>query len=168
MSEGQNAVKNALERPFPVTALRWRVGATSKDKTTGIALAYVDARDVMRRLDEAVGFENWQCRYSQASNIIICDIGLRLGGEWVWRSNGAGETQVEGEKGGCSDAFKRASVLWGCSRYLYSLPNVWIPLAQRGNSTFIPEESKQLLLSRLPAWATPEGYDEIMSKRSTT
>jgi hypothetical protein len=29
----------------------------------GMALAYIDARDVMQRLDEAVGPDNWQCRY---------------------------------------------------------------------------------------------------------
>ena len=46
---------NDLSGPFPATDISWRVGATSGDKTKGIALAYIDARDVMRRLDAVCG-----------------------------------------------------------------------------------------------------------------
>ena len=46
-----------LSIPFPVNKIHWRVGATTKDKSKGIALAYVDARDVMKRLDDT--FELW-------------------------------------------------------------------------------------------------------------
>lgn len=53
----------ALIRPFEANKLSWRVGATSKDKTSAIALAYIDARDVMQRLDDVFGL-NWQCKYS--------------------------------------------------------------------------------------------------------
>ena len=47
-------LQQRLERPFPVNRLRWRIGATNHDKTSAIALAYIDARDVMYRLDDAV------------------------------------------------------------------------------------------------------------------
>ena len=159
-------VKHALERPFPVTSLHWRIGATNQDKTSGIGLAYIDARDVMRRLDDAVGFDSWQCRYTHATNLIICEIGLCIDSDWMWRSNGAGETAVEGEKGGCSDAFKRAAVMWGIGRYLYALPNIWVPVEKYGNSARLPDSSKQLLFDRLPKWATPEGYDDLIAKRN--
>tara|TARA_R110000851_G_scaffold284617_1_gene438177 strand:- start:1290 stop:1529 length:240 start_codon:yes stop_codon:yes gene_type:complete len=42
-----------------------------------------------------------------------------MDGEWVWKSDGAGETSIEGEKGGFSDAFKRAAVHFGYARELY-------------------------------------------------
>ena len=57
---------NALKAPFDASAVRWRVGSTNKkaierktgDKyakpTKGIALCYIDARDVENRLDEVV------------------------------------------------------------------------------------------------------------------
>lgn len=145
-------IKYALERPFEAKQIHWRCGARTKDKKKGVPLAYIDARDAMRRLDDVVGFSNWQNRYTLADNgLLICDIGLRLDGEWVWRSNGAGDTQVEAEKGKASDAFKRAAVMWGIGRYLYSLPNTWLEIDDWGKFKSQPE---------LPHWATPVGWDK--------
>lgn len=147
----------ALNRPFPVSAISWRVGATTKDKAKCIPLAYIDARDVMARLDDVCGKAGWQCRYPLAAgDLLICEIGIKgAGNEWIWKANGAGDTQVEAEKGKASDAFKRAAVLWGIGRYLYALPNVWVELGEYNK--FTPPA--------LPTWATPEGYDKIMEKR---
>lgn len=151
-----NDMKLAFEMPFPPERLHWRVGARTKDKKKGIPLAYLDARDVMRRLDDVCGF-NWQNRYSLADNgLLICDIGIKIGEDWLWRSNGAGDTQVEAEKGKASDAFKRAAVMWGIGRYLYSLPNVWVPLDEYGK--FTPPE--------IPKWATPDGYKAAIAQRA--
>lgn len=144
-----------LKRPFPVRQISWRVGATSKDKSKGIALAYIDARDVMRRLDDVFG-TGWQCTYSHAADKTICAIGCKVDGEWIWRSGGAGDTDIEAEKGAISDAFKRAAVLWGIGQYLYELPNVWCEIDEYKKLKGHPE---------LPAWATPEGYDQIMQRR---
>lgn len=150
-------VQLALEKPFPANRIHWRCGARTQDKSRGVPLAYIDARDAMRRLDEAVGFENWQNKYTLAADgLLVCDIGLRLNGEWVWRSNGAGDTQVEAEKGKASDAFKRAAVQWGVGRYLYSLPNEWLPINSRGKFETQPT---------LPEWATPEGWTKAMVGR---
>lgn len=118
-----------LSRPFPSSAISWRVGSTNKEKTKGMALAYIDARDVMERLDEVVGPGCWQNEYTHASKDgYICRIGIKIDGEWIWKANGAGETQVEAEKGAASDAFKRAAVLWGIGQYLYSLDSPWVEL----------------------------------------
>lgn len=128
-----------LKKPFPVERISWRVGSTNEKKdyqtkkviqkaTKGIALAYIDARDVMDRLDEVVGASNWQCKYESVNGIMMCSIGIYIGDQFIWKCNGAGETAVEGEKGACSDAFKRAAVLWGIGRYLYEVENVWLDL----------------------------------------
>jgi hypothetical protein len=41
--------------------------------------------------------------------------------DWVWKSDCGTESQVEKQKGEASDAFKRAAVMWGIGRFLYSL-----------------------------------------------
>ena len=146
-----------LREPFPAKSIHWRVGATTSDEKKGIALAYIDSRDVMKRLDDVMGPDNWRARYPWSDGgRLVCEIGLRIGGEWVWKANGAGDTQVEAEKGAFSDALKRAAVMWGIGRYLYALPNVWVELNERKAIKTPPE---------LPKWATPEGYQELMQKR---
>jgi len=140
------SITNKLKAPFDPKVVHWRVGATAKDKSKGIALAYINARDVMKRLDEVCG-DNWQVDYPFEG---CCRIGIKIGDEWLWRSNGAGETDVEGEKGRYSDAFKRAAVLWGVGRYLYYLENIWVPLRPAGRSYQLAETPK------LPNWALPK------------
>jgi hypothetical protein len=116
----------ALAAPFDPAQVSWRVGSMSKDKSKAKALAYIDARDVMRRLDEVMGAD-WQCEYVPMPNgTTCCKISLRIDGEWRSRSNGAGATDIEGEKGGFSDAFKRAAVLWGVGQYLYDVDSPWV------------------------------------------
>jgi len=152
-----NDLKMRLEIPFHPREIHWRCGARTKDKTKGQPLAYVDARNVMRRFDEVMGFD-WQCRYNLAdSGLLICEVGLRINGEWLWRANGAGDTDVEAEKGKASDAFKRAGVMWGVARYLYSLPTQWLEIDEWGKFKTTPS---------LPEWATPEGYKAAMLKRA--
>ena len=117
-----------LKEPFAPDQIEWRVGSTTKDKSKGMALAYLDARAVMHRLDAVCGMENWQCEYSHVAPITVCRIGIRVSGEWIWKSNGAGMSDIEAEKGAMSDAFKRAAVLWGIGQYLYDLDSPWVTL----------------------------------------
>ncbi|MDE2098355.1 MAG: DNA repair protein Rad52 [Patescibacteria group bacterium] len=140
----------SLAAPFPPIEISWRVGSTNAEKSKGLALAYLDARSVMHRLDDAIGPQHWQCRYPFAG---CCEIGLfvdPLG--WIWKANGAGVTEVEAEKGQFSDAFKRAAVLWGIGRYLYDLPPPWVPIVPAGKSYRIADEALTDLTQRLAAW----------------
>lgn len=123
-----------LKEPFEPDRVSWRVGSTTKDKSKGLALAYIDARDVMQRLDDVCGPENWQCDYPHAGTKTVCRIGIKIGDEWIWKSNGAGDTDIESEKGALSDAFKRAAVLWGIGQYLYDLDSPWVELDTRQGS----------------------------------
>lgn len=116
-----------LKAEFPRDAISWRAQSVTKDGTKAMALAYIDARDVMQRLDDVVGPDGWQCRYPHATGKTVCEIGIRVGDEWIWKADGAGDTDIEAEKGALSDAFKRAAVRWGIGRYLYDLASPWVP-----------------------------------------
>ena len=122
----------ALTAPFPPERISWRVGSTTADKKRGMALAYIDARDVMERLDSVCGPENWQSRYPHAEGKTVCELGIKIGDEWIWKADGAGDTDFEAEKGALSDAFKRAAVRWGIGRYLYALDAPWVDIAPAG------------------------------------
>ena len=130
-----------LKAQFPADQISWRPGKVSKDNKKGLALAYIDARDVMDRLDEVVG--EWQDSYEEIADRLVCKITIN----GITRTDGAGDTAIEGEKGGLSDAFKRAAVKWGIGRYLYRLPAQWVELDQYKQFKRIPS---------LPKWALPE------------
>src|SRR6478736_5334765 len=126
----------ALKKPFPPERISWRVGSTTQDKSKGMALAYIDARDVMARLDEVCG-AHWQAEYVPMPNgSCCCRLGIKVGEEWIWRSNGAVnlsdsdkiDAREMAEKGSYSDAFKRAAVLFGVGQYLYDLDSPWVAL----------------------------------------
>lgn len=134
------SVFEQLKAPFSPTLISWRVGSTTQDKSKGLAFGYIDARDVMHRLDEVCGPENWQNNYTVAGAAIVCNIGIRVSdNDWVWKADGAGATDVEGEKGMMSDAFKRAAVRFGIGRYLYDIPATWVAIEAAGKSYKIKE-----------------------------
>ena len=133
----------SLAEPFPSDEIQWRVGSTTKDKKRGMALAYIDARTVMDRLDKVCGGV-WEDYYSEVAGRLVCSISVY----GQTRSDGAGDTDFEAEKGGLSDAFKRAGVKWGIGRYLYRLPSEWVALDGRQKITTPPS---------LPHWALPSG-----------
>jgi hypothetical protein len=149
-----------LAAPFDPKRISWRVGSTTKDKSKGMALAYIDSRDVQDRLDAVCGAGGWQCRYPHAGQKTVCEIGVKIDGEWVWKADGAGDSDVEAEKGALSDAFKRAAVKWGVGRYLYDLDSPWVELEAKGNSYIIaPREMARLhkiLGSTAPAAQTQQ------------
>lgn len=129
-----------LKEPFPPSEIEWRVGSTNAEKTHGLALAYLTARHVMERLDEVVGVGNWQDRYEFHGTRTICYLSVRLNDEWVTKADGAGDSDVEAEKGAISDALKRAAVKWGIGRYLYDLGNTWAAIEPAGRSFRIKRE----------------------------
>ncbi len=129
----------ALAKPFPREKVHWRAQTLTKDGNKAMALAYVDARDVMERLDEVCGPAGWQSEHFDCGGEKLgCKIGIHIclrekteerdaWWSWVWKSDGAGETDIEGAKGAFSGAFKRAAVSWGIGRYLYDMDAVWVP-----------------------------------------
>lgn len=129
-----------LSSPFPAAEIEWRVGSTNSEKSQGLALAYLTARHVMERLDDVCGAANWQDRYEFHGSRTICYLSIKIGDDWVTKADGAGDSDVEAEKGAISDALKRAAVKWGIGRYLYSLGNTWVAIEPAGRSVRIKRE----------------------------
>lgn len=125
-----------LACPFPVDVVAWRIGPTNQQKTKGQALCYIDARDVMNRLDEVCGIFGWQSEHSVIGSRTICRLSIRNPdtGEWISRTDGCGDTDIEAEKGAFSDALKRAAVAFGIGRYLYHLDCPWVDIEPAGKS----------------------------------
>lgn len=142
-----------LAKPFPAKEIEWRVGSTTADKKRGLALAYLTARHVMDRLDEVCGVAGWQDRYEFHGARTVCYLSIKIGDEWVTKADGAGDSDVEAEKGAISDALKRAAVKWGIGRYLYSLASPWVELEEAGRSVKI-KASEYIKLERLMTGAT--------------
>ncbi|MGH1376658.1 MAG: Rad52/Rad22 family DNA repair protein [Alphaproteobacteria bacterium] len=131
-----------LSEPFPYDEIQWRLQSciNRNGQLIGMALAYYDARLLYERLDKVCGVENWQIRYPHANAKTCAEIGILINGEWVWKANGAGDTQVEAEKGAFSDSAKRAGVPWGIGRYLYEFKNTWVECEKRGKSNVIKKD----------------------------
>ena len=130
----------ALKRPFDPKDVKVRKGGG------GRLFHYIDARHVMKRLDDVFGLENWQTKYHETtSGRVICELSVCINDKWITKSDGAGDTDFEGAKGAISDALKRSAVLLGIGAYLYN------------DSAF---------KNGTPApWATPEGYDKLVAKQ---
>ena len=120
-------------------SFKWRV--QSSNQWGASCVAYIDARQVQDLLDEVCGAENWQCKYSEHKGNLFCSIGIFKQDNWVWKSDCGTESNVEKQKGEASDAFKRAAVMWGVGRFLYSKTIVKLPVKEK-NGKYLPYSSK--------------------------
>ena len=133
-----------LKKEIP---FKWRV--QSANQWGASCVAYIDARDVQDLLDEVCSPQNWQCKYSEHKGNLFCEIGIRqffddepiLEDIWVWKSDCGTESNVEKQKGEASDAFKRAAVMWGIGRFLYSKTIVKLPTKEK-NGKYVPYSEK--------------------------
>lgn len=132
---------NHLTEPFDAEDVEWRVGSVTRDKKKGMALPYLTSRAVCQRLDDVFGPGGWKNEYRAGPDGgVVCRIYFRNEeGEWVWREDGADNTDVEAVKGGLSSAMKRAGAALGIGRYLYALPAQWIALDERGRFAAPPK-----------------------------
>lgn len=119
-----------LKKPFHPNDVDFRPGATTKDKTKAIGLAYVDKRLYEDRLDEAFGSSNWAVEYRPLGERgIIARISVydEATNRTVVRED-VGEFNTDDVASfptAVAQAFKRACSAFGLGRYLYSLPQVW-------------------------------------------
>lgn len=155
-------LETLLKAPFPVDSLSWRIGNKSnwdrmnnkpKDSNKPVKaqmLVYIDSRDVQDRLDEVCRLCDscWENDFKEVCGRLVCK--LTVGG--LTRSDGAGDTDFEAEKGGLSDALKRAAVLFGVGRYLYNAKNfnTWVKYEKKENGEMetdfdMPKKAKEEL-----------------------
>lgn len=140
-----------LSEPFPSSDVEWRI--TKIHQRSGLAVPYITSRAIQNRLDNVVGPFCWRTRYipwhqyvpkpSRSENPEQADrtpIPSQLCGlsiydedrqEWIEKIDGAENTDFESIKGGISDSFKRAAVLWGIGRYLYLFDAMWTAIDDR-------------------------------------
>ena len=140
-----------LADPFPPSDVEWKPGATTRDKSKGLAMAYLTSRAVQQRFDDVCGPGDWRNEFTAGPDGgVLCGISVRVEredgtAEWVTKWDGADNSQVEAVKGGLSGATKRAAVQWGVGRYLYDLPATWVRLDDRGRFAEPPQIPREYL-----------------------
>jgi hypothetical protein len=128
---------NDLKKELPY---KWRV--QSANQWGASCVAYIDSRDVQNLLDEVLGVAGWQTKFEEHKGNLFCSIGIKVGDEWIWKSDCGTESQVEKQKGEASDAFKRAAVMLSVGRFLYDLPIIKLPVKEK-NGKYIPYSEQQ-------------------------
>ena len=98
-------------------------------------LLYKTARVDANILDETVGCFNWQKRFYQVKNTMICAIAINVNFDkpdlpplFIEKCDGGDDDYtMEKVKAECSDSMKRAAFQWGIGRNLYTAPKIKIP-----------------------------------------
>ena len=135
-----------LTAPILPNEIEWRVQSqTSTGKL--IVVPYINNRCVMHRFDAAFGPENWTSEFREISNGFLCRLTVTINDRIIYREDGASKTNIEPEKGGISDAMKRAAVQFGLGRCLYDYPRVMIECEGK----FIPDWAYEKL-DKLVTW----------------
>lgn len=158
-TEWNDDLRKALKRPFPKGAVKWKAQTTSRDETRALAVAFIDARNVMERLDRTVGPQGWSDEYeiiaaTPGEYVVECRLSvLGVIKADVGDSSATSSNSKNQAKAAYSDALKRAAVKFGIGRYLYALPLEWVPYdSQRRRLAMKPE---------LPSWAIPGDDEEV-------
>lgn len=143
-------IQAKLSEPFAVDEVQWKAQTVRGNRA--LAVAYVDARCVMDRLDAVFGVAGWQDEYGVLANgSVVCKLRCLVDGLWIEKSDvGSESEQPDGGdrvKAAFSDAIKRAAVKWGAGRYLYSLPRQWVE--------YDPQTRQLKGTPKLPDWAVP-------------
>jgi hypothetical protein len=139
-------MNNILTAPILPNEVEWRIQSqTSTGKL--IVVPYINNRCVMTRFDAAFGADNWTSEFREIANGFLCRLTVSINDRQVYREDGASKTNIEPEKGGISDAMKRAAVQFGLGRCLYDYPRVFIECEGK----FIPDWAYDKL-DKLVTW----------------
>ena len=163
-----NKLLTKLRTPFLEEDIEWRIQQTgvARGLPWAVVLAYVTNRAIMDRLDEVVGPENWTNDFTQSPNGgVLCTLGIKVNdegelGDWVYKTDGADNTEIERVKGGLSNAMKRAGVQWGIGRYLYKLPRTFAKFGEEGAKAKIDGEWYR--------WIPPRLTEEFLPPKTKT
>jgi hypothetical protein len=158
-----DALFTQLAEPFDLSEIKWRVTHTNRDGSRGAVIAFADPRAYTDRLNQLFTPSGWTRNYDVTTvsavsrvkrdkiiqtgkvlvtcTLTIARLGCHSGGGEEWADEENAMTAAEAQ------AFKRASICFGLGRYLYRLPETWVPLDQDGKPTSLPA---------LPEWALPK------------
>ena len=155
-------MNNTLTAPILPNEIEWRVqSVTSTGKM--IVVPYINNRCVMQRFDAAFGPTNWTSEFREITNGFICRLTVHYTDDHeavlktIYREDGASKTNIEPEKGGISDAMKRAAVQFGLGRCLYDYPKVFIEC----NDKYIPDWAQDKL-TKLVEWVNLGNFKEVI------
>lgn len=149
-------MNETLTAPIQPNEIEWRVqSVTSTGKM--IVVPYINNRCVMQRFDAAFGPTNWTSEFREIGNGFICRLTVTIDKKTVYREDGASKTNIEPEKGGISDAMKRAAVQFGLGRCLYDYPKVFIEC----NEKYIPDWAQDKL-TKLVEWVNLGNFKEVI------
>lgn len=146
-----NEVAAALAEPFDSKFIKWKPQAVSGNRC--LAVAYLDVRAILKRLDGVLGINGWQDDYEfRDCGSVVCRLQVHVGGVWVTKVDvGSPSEQPDAGdrlKAAVSDALKRAATKVGVGRYLYYLPHSWVDYDAQKRQIVKPPA--------LPAWALPK------------
>ena len=166
-----SSIEERLQSPFTADDIEWRVqqaGVSAKGKPYAMVLAYVTNRAIQSRLDDVFGVFGWKNIYNDMDGKAVeCGISVYnpTTCEWVTKYDAADQTDIEGTKGGRSNAMKRAAVQLGIGRYLYKLDATFADCSDDAykfphRQTFKPKSGQPIYGSwktpLLPDWALPK------------
>lgn len=148
-------ILEALSEPFPQSDVEWKPGAVNKERTKALALAYVDSRAYIQRLNLVA--PDWEDRYvvtTQEDRVfVVCSLtiaGVTRTGDGeapLYAKDRDGESYLEPNAltTASAQAFKRACVKFSLGAYLYNLPQTWCDYDERSRRIVNPP--------KLPDWA---------------
>ncbi len=166
----------ALEDPFDLSEIKWRVTNTCKiggpkgPRDRGQMLAYADPRAYTDRLNDLFTPLGWTRDYNvqtvqnferkergatertiTAKIVVTCRVtiygfGAHTGLGEEWADNDNAGTAAEAQ------GFKRACSCFGLGRYLYDLEGQWVDL---------DEKKRPLETPKLPDWALPKRQQRV-------
>lgn len=158
-----DALFTQLAEPFDPSEIKWRVTHATRDGSLGAVIAYADPRAYTDRLNQLFTPSGWTRDYDVTAvsavtrqkrdkiiqtgkvlvtcTLTIARLGTHTGSGEQWADEQNAMTAAEAQ------AFKRAGSCFGLGRYLYNLPETWVPLDEKGKPASFPA---------LPNWALPK------------
>ena len=157
----------ALEVPFDLSQIEWRVMNTTKNQQSarGQVVPYADQRAYTDRLNALFTPAGWTRKYKihtsanferskdqriAAKVLVTCELTIfglgshsATGEEWADDDNACTSAEAQ--------SFKRACACLGLGRYLYYFTGTWVDLDDRKRPKTVPQ---------LAGWATPDGWLE--------
>lgn len=156
------AIARALQAPFDPAEVDFRVQGKAGGNGKAQVVAYVDARCVQDRLDAVVGPGAWSFDWNPINFDAKGEIQSAKGMLTIYgvtKADIGSASNFEASLGAVSHCFKRAAVLWGVGRYLYSIPSAWVEVEQGGR---LSAQVIAQLRAKLPRPNRPDGSGVTM------